>query len=117
MSRQLKYLNENITLTVEDTKQNIEDIRTVTKKVDGLAVKIQGMRNFHAEASTQRTQYIDTTKFLEINSFSEYAKMNNKDMLAVNFRVEEFKRTIDDIELILKEKITMAELKKLEGII
>ncbi len=87
------------------------------KKTDILSQKIQAIRNQTDPGSPQRATQIniDTSKFLDINSFAEFIKLNNKEIEQVSFRNEEIKRNIDDLMVIIKDKVNMKEVENIQG--
>jgi len=118
MSKQLKFVNENLEITMDESKQNINEILVLKENTEKLKIRIQQIKNSQGEdnAPVNKVNFVDTSKLLEINSFAEYVKLNNSELNKIDFRVDEFKRILDDFAIIIKEKITIKEVNSLDGI-
>lgn len=117
MTHQLKYLNENLNTTIEEKKELLDEVVLLKKKTDVLGQKIQAIKNNTADmgGSPHKGQAIDTAKFVDINSFAEFIKHNNKELEEVSFRSEELKRLIDDMQSSIRDKITIKDVDSLQG--
>jgi len=114
LTRQLKFLNETLSGSIDEKKFLADDLLLTKKKLESLGQKVQQMKSLASDSSQQKAPLIDTSKFLDINAFAEFVKMYSKDNEGINFKIEETKRKVDDNLYLIAEKITMKELNTLE---
>jgi len=101
---------------MEEKKDLTDEVILLKKKTDNLSQKIQAVKNQQTDSnSNNRGPTIDPAKFVDVNSFAEFIKHNNKEIEGVSFRSEELKRIIDDILTSIKDKITIKEVETSSG--
>ena len=116
LSHKVKFVNENLSSYIDDRKLLNDEVISFKKKMEGLAQKVQILKNSVGDPNISgKSAFIDTSKFLDMNAFAEYVKMKEKELEDINFRIEENKRKIDDNTTSLKEKITKSDLNAFEG--
>lgn len=111
---QISFLKDSIVQIMEDRKI-IDDVNWLRKKFESLSNLIQSM-NFgdHEDGSKVKQQFEDRSKYVEHTQFLEFQKNLGKELANMVRRIDENKRSIDDIYEVLKERPTIKDLKNLE---
>jgi len=110
-------MKENVTQLMEDNKI-LDDITWLRKKVEGITSQLSGMKMTSDDTTTtNRGLQIEFGKYAETHYVNELNKIISKEIDLIKMRVEENKRTVDDILITLKSKVAERDVKALDELL
>ena len=110
----IKDINEKL---IEESTKAFSDINFIMKKIESLNSAVISLKQNDDGSSNNKSSLVDTTKFLEINSFNEFLRAYTKDKDRVDRDIDDLRRYLDELAEILKTKASEEDLKNLEGVL
>jgi hypothetical protein len=113
----LRFLKETVSQISEDIKVP-NDYAWIRKKVESLSNMILNLKN-NDDPNTigGRDAVINSNKYLEISSFTEFQKSYNRELDGMRRDIGELKRYLEDVITALKSKTSDKDLKNLEELL
>lgn len=113
----LRFLKETVSQMSEDIKIP-NDYGWIRKKVESLSNTILNLKtNDDPNIVGGRDAVINSNKYLEISSFTEFQKSYNRELDGMRRDISESRRYIEDIITALKSKTSDKDLKNLEELL
>ena len=110
----IKDINEKL---IEESTKAFSDINFIMKKIESLNSAVISLKQNDDGSLNNKSSLVDTTKFLEINSFNEFLRAYTKDKDRVDRDIDDLRRYLDELAEILKTKASEEDLKNLEGVL
>lgn len=112
---QINFLKDNVTQLLEDRKIS-DELNWLRKKVESLSSSVLSLKNNDESNNNSYNKIlpIDSSKFVEVNTFNEFKAAVGKEFDGVNIAINELRRLIEEILLQLKTKVTDKDLRNLE---
>ena len=100
------------------TNKNMKDLNFFLRKIESLSGSVISMQNvLETLTGMKQDNSVETTNYLELESFNEFIKMYNKDKKFFERNIDEFRRIFTDFSEVIKSKASDEDLKNFESIV
>ncbi len=118
---QIEFLKEQVGLLLED-KKVVDEVTWLRKRVDTLSLNILNLKagvdeNNNSNSSPAITKMVDTSKFLEINTFNDYVKSQSRENENIKYQINSTNIELEHVKEVLVTKANEKDVKFLEGIL
>ena len=113
----MDFLKDTVTELMEGNKL-INDLTWMRKKIEYLSSAFQMFKANPEENQVKEKSGVtgvDLGKFVQNAELTEVCKNYNKEIFDMNKRLDELKRSFDDLSLAAKAKVSDKDLKNLES--
>jgi hypothetical protein len=117
---QIEFLKEQVGLLLED-KKVVDEVTWLRKRVDTLSLNILNLKagvdeNNNSNSTPAITKMIDTSKFVEINTFNDYVKSQSRENENIKYQINSTNIELEHVKEVLVTKANEKDVKFLEGI-
>lgn len=116
---EVNYLKQNLGNLLND-KSLHDEIVWLKKKIDSINSHLQSIKNSSDDTKTSEKRFsgnMDFSRYVEMQVFLEHKSYISADIKALNDRIDELQRLLNDLINALDKKLNITDFKRFEDLI